>query len=135
MTDAELKTLKIPTDCRLANNADEQPVILFPSIWTLEYFKNRIRTFRFLIFPRMRRRWIPQPWLSFAHVNAMLETLGAFVSLASTTSTRKPALTSASPKACSSVADQNVTRPPGCNARAIRINPRRLYKREFFGCT
>ena len=41
MTAAELKALKIPTDCRLADDADEQPVILFPSMWTLEYFKKQ----------------------------------------------------------------------------------------------
>jgi len=41
MTAAELKALKIPTDCRLADDADEQPVILFPSAWTLEYFKKQ----------------------------------------------------------------------------------------------
>jgi peptide chain release factor 3 len=41
LTAAEVKALRIPTDCRLADDADEQPVILFPSMWTLEYFKKQ----------------------------------------------------------------------------------------------
>ena len=35
---AELKALKLPTGCRVAYDADDQPVVLFPSTWTLNYF-------------------------------------------------------------------------------------------------
>jgi peptide chain release factor 3 len=41
MSAAELKALKLPSGCRLADDADEQPVVLFPSIWTYEYFKKQ----------------------------------------------------------------------------------------------
>jgi peptide chain release factor 3 len=36
-----LKTLKLPTGCRLADDADDQPVILFPNAWTLNYFRQQ----------------------------------------------------------------------------------------------
>ncbi|MEI6351249.1 MAG: peptide chain release factor 3 [Verrucomicrobiota bacterium] len=35
---AKLKALKMPTGCRVAYDADDQPVVLFPSTWTLNYF-------------------------------------------------------------------------------------------------
>ena len=38
---AETKALKLPTGCRFADDADEQPVILFPNAWTLNYFKQQ----------------------------------------------------------------------------------------------
>jgi len=31
--------LRLPTGCRVAWDADEEPVILFPSNWTLNYFQ------------------------------------------------------------------------------------------------
>ena len=37
-TPAQVKELKLPTGCRIAYDADEQPVILFPSSWTMNYF-------------------------------------------------------------------------------------------------
>ena len=37
-TPAVLKDLKLPTGCRIAYDADEQPVVLFPSQWTMTYF-------------------------------------------------------------------------------------------------
>ena len=40
-TAAETKALKLPTGCRLADDADDQPVVLFPSAWTLNYFKQQ----------------------------------------------------------------------------------------------
>jgi len=40
-TAAELDALKLPTGCRIAFDADEQPVVLFPSTWTLDYFKKQ----------------------------------------------------------------------------------------------
>jgi len=40
-TAEELNALKLPTGCRLAYDVDEQPVVLFPSAWTLDYFKKQ----------------------------------------------------------------------------------------------
>ncbi|HWB61419.1 MAG TPA: peptide chain release factor 3 [Chthoniobacteraceae bacterium] len=40
-TPEELNALKLPTGCRLAYDADEQPVVLFPSAWTHDYFKKQ----------------------------------------------------------------------------------------------
>jgi peptide chain release factor 3 len=40
-TNEELNALKLPSGCRLAHDADEQPVVLFPSAWTLDYFKKQ----------------------------------------------------------------------------------------------
>jgi len=37
-TPVQLKELKMPTGCRIAYDADEQPVALFPSAWTMNYF-------------------------------------------------------------------------------------------------
>ena len=37
----DLRELKLPTGCRLADDADDQPVVLFPSAWTLDYFKKQ----------------------------------------------------------------------------------------------
>ena len=37
----ELKELKLPTGCRLARDSAEQPVVLFPSAWTLGYFEKQ----------------------------------------------------------------------------------------------
>ena len=37
----ELNALKLPTGCRIALDANEQPVVLFPSSWMLEYFKKQ----------------------------------------------------------------------------------------------
>ena len=39
LTSVESKALKLPSDCRLADDADGQPVVLFPSTWTMDYFK------------------------------------------------------------------------------------------------
>lgn len=33
-----LNAMKLPTGCRFAHDADDEPVILFPSNWTLNYF-------------------------------------------------------------------------------------------------
>ena len=41
MTADEVKALKLPTGCRIADDADLCPVVLFPSEWTLEYFKKQ----------------------------------------------------------------------------------------------
>jgi peptide chain release factor 3 len=41
LTAAALAALKLPTGCRLADDSDAQPVVLFPSAWTLEYFKKQ----------------------------------------------------------------------------------------------
>jgi peptide chain release factor 3 len=41
MTVADLKALKLPTGCRLADDAGDQPVVLYPSAWTLDYFKKQ----------------------------------------------------------------------------------------------
>ena len=30
--------MKLPTGCRFAYDAEDQPVVLFPSNWTLNYF-------------------------------------------------------------------------------------------------
>jgi len=40
-TAADLDALKLPTGCRIAFDADEQPVVLFPSTCTLDYFKKQ----------------------------------------------------------------------------------------------
>jgi peptide chain release factor 3 len=40
-TNEELNALKLPSGCRLAHDADDQPVVLFPSAWTLDYFKKQ----------------------------------------------------------------------------------------------
>ena len=37
-TPAQTKELKLPTGCRVAYDADEEPVVLFPSSWTQNYF-------------------------------------------------------------------------------------------------
>ena len=37
-TPEHLKELKMPTGSRIAYDADEQPVVLFPSSWTMNYF-------------------------------------------------------------------------------------------------
>lgn len=37
----ELKSLKMPTGCRLATDSDGQNVVLFPSDWTLNYFQQQ----------------------------------------------------------------------------------------------
>jgi len=41
MTGAELDGLKLPTGCRVAEDSALQPVILFPSSWTLDYFRKQ----------------------------------------------------------------------------------------------
>ena len=41
MSAAEIKGLKLPTGCRVADDSDNQPVVLFPTNWTLEYFKKQ----------------------------------------------------------------------------------------------
>jgi peptide chain release factor 3 len=38
---ADVKALKLPTGCRVAYDSAEQPVVLFPSTWTLNYFKQQ----------------------------------------------------------------------------------------------
>ncbi|XHR27794.1 MAG: peptide chain release factor 3 [Chthoniobacteraceae bacterium] len=35
---SEIAELKLPTGCRVAYDAEDQPVVLFPSQWTLDYF-------------------------------------------------------------------------------------------------
>lgn len=40
-TAAELNALKLPTGCRIAYDRDEQAVVLFPSNWTMNYFKQQ----------------------------------------------------------------------------------------------
>lgn len=37
-TPEQVKELKLPTGCRIAYDADEEPVVLFPSQWTMNYF-------------------------------------------------------------------------------------------------
>jgi peptide chain release factor 3 len=41
MSAAELDALKLPTGCRVAEDSALQPVILFPSSWTLDYFRKQ----------------------------------------------------------------------------------------------
>ncbi|MGA3170841.1 MAG: peptide chain release factor 3 [Chthoniobacteraceae bacterium] len=41
MTPAELDALKLPTGCRVAEDSALQPVILFPTAWTLDYFRKQ----------------------------------------------------------------------------------------------
>ncbi len=41
ITDSELAELKMPTGCRIARDTDEANVVLFPSSWTLDYFKKQ----------------------------------------------------------------------------------------------
>jgi peptide chain release factor 3 len=41
MTPAELDALKLPTGCRVAEDSALQPVILFPTTWTLDYFRKQ----------------------------------------------------------------------------------------------
>ncbi|MEO8354230.1 MAG: peptide chain release factor 3, partial [Chthoniobacteraceae bacterium] len=38
---ADTEGLKLPTGCRLARDGDDQLVVLFPSGWTLDYFKQQ----------------------------------------------------------------------------------------------
>ena len=40
-TPAEIKALKMPTGCRIAYDVEDQPVALFPSNWTLNYFQQQ----------------------------------------------------------------------------------------------
>ncbi len=40
-TPEQLKELRLPTGCRVARDCEEQPVVLFPSDWTLDYFKKQ----------------------------------------------------------------------------------------------
>jgi len=41
MTGAQLDALKLPTGCRVAEDSALQPVILFPTAWTLDYFRKQ----------------------------------------------------------------------------------------------
>jgi peptide chain release factor 3 len=41
MTAAQLDALKLPTGCRVAEDSALQPVILFPTSWTLDYFRKQ----------------------------------------------------------------------------------------------
>ena len=41
MTPAELDALKLPTGCRVAEDSALQPVILFPTPWTMDYFRKQ----------------------------------------------------------------------------------------------
>ena len=41
MTPSELDALKLPTGCRVAEDSALQPVILFPTAWTLDYFRKQ----------------------------------------------------------------------------------------------
>ena len=38
---ADIAAIKMPTGCRFARDTDEAPVVLFPSSWTLDYFKKQ----------------------------------------------------------------------------------------------
>jgi peptide subunit release factor RF-3 len=38
---ADIAAIKMPTGCRFARDTDEAPVVLFPSAWTLDYFKKQ----------------------------------------------------------------------------------------------
>jgi len=40
-TRADVAALKLPTDCRLADDSDGRPVVVFPSAWMLDYFKKQ----------------------------------------------------------------------------------------------
>jgi len=40
-TAADLEALKLPTGCRIAEDGDLQPVVLFPTSWTLDYFRKQ----------------------------------------------------------------------------------------------
>ncbi len=37
-TAAEISNIKLPTGCRIAYDTEDEPVVLFPSGWTLQYF-------------------------------------------------------------------------------------------------
>jgi peptide chain release factor 3 len=41
ITEPDLRAIKLPTGCRLADDSDQHPVVLFPSAWTLDYFKKQ----------------------------------------------------------------------------------------------
>jgi peptide chain release factor 3 len=41
MTAEEVKALKLPTGCKIADDNENHPVVLFPSEWTLDYFKKQ----------------------------------------------------------------------------------------------
>ena len=41
MTGEQLDALKLPTGCRVAEDSALQPVILFPTAWTLDYFRKQ----------------------------------------------------------------------------------------------
>jgi peptide chain release factor 3 len=41
MTPPELEALRLPTGCRVAEDSALQPVILFPTAWTLDYFRKQ----------------------------------------------------------------------------------------------
>ena len=40
-TPERVKELRLPTGCRVARDCEEQPVVLFPSDWTLDYFRKQ----------------------------------------------------------------------------------------------
>lgn len=40
-TSADIAALKLPTGCRIADDEKGKPVVLFPSSWTLDYFKKQ----------------------------------------------------------------------------------------------
>jgi peptide chain release factor 3 len=44
MTADQLRELTLPTGCRIARDIEEQPVVLFPSGWTLNYFQQQNAT-------------------------------------------------------------------------------------------
>jgi peptide subunit release factor RF-3 len=41
MTTAQIESLKLPTGCRIAEDSALQPVVLFPTTWTLDYFRKQ----------------------------------------------------------------------------------------------
>ena len=41
MPAAQLEALKLPTGCRIAEDAALEPVLLFPTAWTLDYFRKQ----------------------------------------------------------------------------------------------
>jgi peptide chain release factor 3 len=41
MTAAELEGVKLPTGCRVAEDSALQPVVLFPTNWTMDYFRKQ----------------------------------------------------------------------------------------------
>ncbi len=58
-TPEELQELKLPTGCRIARDSSENPVVLFPSAWTLGYFEKQNPGVASSPSPRTRKRSPP----------------------------------------------------------------------------